>query len=67
MKPNPNEFKPGDQAILDEKILNAQVVIHELTDTQILAIISRPGAPKEEWWVVQTRRLSPIKTNYANN
>lgn len=67
-KHNPNHLQAGDQVILDVCCSNkAEVVIHEITDTQRLAIISRPGAPKEEWWIVQMKRLSPKTKSHANN
>lgn len=68
MKNNPNNFRVGELVVLDETLNNrCEVVIHEITDTQRLAIIGKPGSPKEEWWIVQIKRLSPTKQHYGNN
>jgi hypothetical protein len=67
-KTNPNLFRVGDEVILDECCSNkCEVVIHEMTETQRLVIIGRPGAPKEEWYIVQMKRLSPKPKQYGNN
>lgn len=61
MNNNPNNFKPGDLAILDKDSNNrCEVKIVSMTDTKILSDIE--AFKSKQKWTVQTRRLSPKQT-----